>query len=370
MSTLVLAGSGWLGMLACSSSNAPVLNPPPDAADVRTADASGSDVTDAGLGPVNIPISVSEEATTDSMRFSVSIDVGASSLSVQLDTGSSGLRIIQGAVPDSVFTHVTSTAITYSYHSGLVIQGVVAYANVSLGSVHTAAPIPVMLIEEASCIASKPDCGAQGVPLSELTLFGPYKAILGVGMRSSAVSENVGSPIPQLEGEPAFVVMGPAYGGTEGTLRLRPLASQIAGLKTYDLPLLDGGTPLPNGVPAYDDRFGLPACLDDKTSGVDYCVPAELDTGNPPVYIEWPAHGDAGTTELPPGDDIDVTIGPSSSPLEQYSFKVGATPKPGVDEVLVESATGAGFMNLGTVVFFRYDVYFDQAHGVVGFGPH
>jgi hypothetical protein len=65
-----------------------------------------------------------------------------------------------------------------------------------------------------------------------------------------------------------------------------------------------------------------------------------------------------------------VTIGPSNAPLEHYAFTVGSNPTPGIDEVLVESASGEGFMNLGTVVFFHYDVYFDPGKGVVGFGPH
>ena len=145
---------------------------------------------------------------------------------------------------------------------------------------------------------------------------------------------------------------------------------EVAGLAAFQLPPPSDGDALPNGTPAYDDRYGLPACLDDKTSGVDYCVPAELDTGNAPTYIEWPAHGDAGNTELPPGESVQVLIGPPDAGLEQYAFTVAAAPTPGIDEVLVESASGEGFMNLGTAVFLRYDVYFDPQRGVVGFGPH
>jgi hypothetical protein len=176
----------------------------------------------------------------------------------------------------------------------------------------------------------------------------------------------VASPIPQLEGSPAFVVQGATFGGTSATLRLRPGDAQVATMKTFSLPVEDGGAPLPNGVMAYGDRYGLPACVNDTTSGVDYCVPAELDTGNPSVYIEWPGV-DAGETVLPSSTAVQVVIGPSTAPLEEYMFTVGTTPTPGVDEVVVEPATGAPFMNLGTQVFFRYDVYFDPVRGVVGF---
>jgi hypothetical protein len=370
VSSCLFAGATFL---ACSSTpSAPfVPNTMHDASlDAMDASHAADGAPEAGAQSVDVPVTISEEVETESMRFSVPVSIGGTSLMMQLDTGSSGLRIIKGAIPDDAFSRVTATTVSYSYHSGLVIQGVVAYATVALGSLATPAPIPVMLIEEASCIATMPDCGANGVPLSELTLFGPYKAILGVGMRNLAPSGEVGSPIPQFAGEPGFIVMAPVYGGTAGTLRIRPQPSQLAAFKTFDLPELSDGAPLANGVPSYDDRYGLPACLDDQTSGTHYCVGAELDTGNPPVYIEWPAHGDAGTTELPPGEKISLTLGPASAPLAQYSFTVGATPEPGIDEVLVESATGSGFMNVGTLVFFHYDVYLDQAHGLVGLAPH
>jgi hypothetical protein len=358
-----------LGALLGCSSSAPATAVSHDAGADRAGNVPDA-AEDASLAPVDVPIAVSEEAVFDSMRFGVSIDVGSSSLEVQLDTGSSGLRIVEGAVPMSAFERVTTTPVVYSYHSGLIIQGVVAYATITMGgamgSLKTPSPIPVMLIQQASCESTMPECGANGVPISQLTLFGSFKAVLGVGMRSTLIDERVGSPVAQLEGEPSFVVMAPAYGGMTGTLRLNPSASQLAGFKTFELPPLTGGAPLANGVAAFDDRYGLPACVDDETSGTDYCVPAELDTGNPPVYIEWPAHT-GSETELPAGHKIDVTLGKSSAPLEEYSFTIASPPKPGIDEILVETPTGQGFMNLGTAVFFRYDVLFDPVKGVVGF---
>jgi hypothetical protein len=300
------------------------------------------------------------------MSFTLPVQVGSSSLDVLFDTGSSGLRIVQGAVPDTAFASISTTQVTYSYHSGVDITGVVAMANIGIGPLHTPSPIPVMLVQTATCSAS---CGGVGaLPLSDA--FGSIGAILGVGMRCKQGGGQVGSPIAQLAGKPAFVVKAPSYGGTQAAVELFPPAGEVAGLAAFQLPPPSDGDALPNGTPAYDDRYGLPACLDDKTSGVDYCVPAELDTGNAPTYIEWPAHGDAGNTELPPGESVQVLIGPPDAGLEQYAFTVAAAPTPGIDEVLVESASGEGFMNLGTAVFLRYDVYFDPQRGVVGFGPH
>ena len=126
---------------------------------------------------------------------------------------------------------------------------------------------------------------------------------------------------------------------------------------------------LPNGLTAWDDRYGLPACLDDQTSGVSYCLPAELDTGNPPTYVEWPGDTDDSVSVLATGSQIEVTLGPDGG-LGQYGFTVGATPTPGIDAVEIEPASGAGFMNLGTAVFFRFDVLFGPAGGRIGLKPH
>jgi hypothetical protein len=349
---LCVMALGMWGASACSGS-------------VENGDASAGN----GAGTLKVPITITAEDNGE-MSFVVPVRVGSVDLNVLLDTGSSGLRIVAGAVPEGDFERVTTTQVVYSYHSGVIIQGVVAYASVSIGSLGTPAPIPVMIVQQASCTAAKPDCPARGLPPGDFSAFGPYSAILGIGMRSTAVDEQVGSPIAQLEGKPSFIVKAPSYGGTAGTLELAPAASETMSFETLALPLLTDGAQLANGTPAYDDRYGLPACLDDKKSGVGYCVPAELDTDNAPTYIEWPAHGSAPTSELPPGDEVEVTIGPSNAPLEHYAFTVGSNPTPGIDEVLVESASGEGFMNLGTVVFFHYDVYFDPGKGVVGFGPH
>jgi hypothetical protein len=132
---------------------------------------------------------------------------------------------------------------------------------------------------------------------------------------------------------------------------------------------LSGGAALPNGVPAWDDRHGLPASLVDTTSGQSFSLPAELDTGNPPTYVET-STVTSGVSILPPGDQVTVTVGAASAPIGQYGFTVGTVPTPGVDAVEIEPASGAGFMNLGTALFFHYDALFDPSHGIVGLSPH
>lgn len=75
-------------------------------------------------------------------------------------------------------------------------------------------------------------------------------------------------------------------------------------------------------------------------------------------------------TLVPPGDAIEVVIGASGKPLASYGFTIATVPTPGIDEIVVEPALDAPFMNLGTGVFFHEDVFFDPHGGVVGFAPH
>jgi hypothetical protein len=47
-----------------------------------------------------------------------------------LDTGSSGLRVIAGAVPSSALASTTTMPTSNEYHSGVIVDGVVAMATV------------------------------------------------------------------------------------------------------------------------------------------------------------------------------------------------------------------------------------------------
>ena len=313
-----------------------------------------------------VPITIKQSNSNGTMRYSVPIQIGdAPPIDAFFDTGSSGLRILADAVPDSALA-LTTKSVFYSYHSGLLITGVVANAKVSLGSRSTPMPIPLMLVQQVGC--TKP-CDAAGKTPADYTFFGGYKAILGVGMRSSASAEGVGSPIAKLEGHPAFIVHSPDYGGLSGTLELSPADATVASFSSYTLEASSPPAPLPDGTPSWNDR-GIPSCVHDLSAKVDYCIPAELDTGNPPTYIEWPAHTDPTTTTLPSGTAVQVVIGPADTPLGMYGYTVGATPRPGIDEVEIESATGKGFMNLGTAIFFHYDVLVDPQRGIEGLATH
>ena len=63
-----------------------------------------------------------------------------------------------------------------------------------------------------------------------------------------------------------------------------------------------------------------------------------------------------------PGTQAAVTIGT----LGGWNVTVGSPPVPGVDKIVEQAHTGTNLINLGTAVFFRYDVLFDQVRGAIG----
>ncbi len=313
---------------------------------------------------MDVPMTVTEVSSDGSKRFSVPIQIG-DSLPVEalLDTGSSGLVILEGVVPDSAFASVTTTPVVYDYGGGLQLTGVFAYGVVTIGELATPDPIPIVLVTEIGCTSASPDCSGSGQTPADATLFGPYRAILGAGMRNDGT---FGNPIVQLPGHPSFVVQAPAYGGDVGTLRIGPTAQELSTFTTYPLPTTDGGL-LANGTPSWNDDNGLPGCVHDVTSGMDYCEPVFLDCGACPTYIYWPSA--VNDSVFAPGSRLQMTVGPGGAPLGQYAFTVGPVPVPGIDEVELTPST-AGHINVGTAVYFRYDVLWDQTDGLIGLAPH
>jgi hypothetical protein len=335
------------------------------AAVLATTNCGSSVVKNPSTQDVTLNVSTTSSGDT---TFSLPVKIGnGDAIDTVFDTGSSGLRVLANVIPESALDQITDQQVTYSFHNGIELRGVVAYARVTIGTMTTPEAIPIMLIQNVGCTSTDPNCAAAGKSIDDYKEVGPA-AILGVGMRSKPSDGGIGSPIPQFHDHPSFLVHLVDRGATQATLTIGVSKETKAEFKRYQLESLSGGAALQDGTPAYNDR-GIPSCVTDRTNNVSYCVPAELDSGNSDAYIEWPAHTDSTPTIIAAGTDLDVAIGPPESPLYEYELTVGSTPQPGIDLVKIESAPSAPatpYMNLGTSIFFRYDVLFDSYLGVEG----
>ena len=66
-----------------------------------------------------------------------------------------------------------------------------------------------------------------------------------------------------------------------------------------------------------------------------------------------------------------MSVGPAGAPVGQFDVVVSSNPQPGQDLFIVLPSTlGENLINLGTTIFYRYDVYFNQGLGEIGLRAH
>jgi hypothetical protein len=308
------------------------------------------------LEPVLAPSS-SGGTVTDGVRFVINLQLGnAPPIRAYLDTGSSGILVAPDA-PQATLDAIATTQQPFSeaFGSGITTRGVLGSASITIGNRTTASPIGVALVQQLS--------GGSGGSTPLQQFFNGYAALVGIGMRN--FSSSLGNPIVQLPGEPSYVVAAPTFGGTAGNLRIGPTASDVSSYKTLQLSASSGAT-LPNGMAGWADD-AVPLCVEDATSGMQFCAGAILDTGNPGSFIDWPGY--SGPALLAPGSQIDVTAGPQSAPIGGFSMTVSSAPQPGLDAINVGPSSPSS-ISLGTLLFYRLDVLFDQQQGRIGMLPH
>ena len=263
----------------------------------------GCEPTDGG--PTDIPFSLSPIFVAEEdggllpsgVRFGIQFAIGdAGSVSAFLDTGSDCIQILQSALSPAVSAAIVPTGtvpITEMFESGIEATGVVALAPVTFGNLSTPAPIQVFLIQSLACAPGFP-CEASAAPL-EQDIFDGFEAIVGIGLRGSAIAPGLGSPIPQLAGNPSFIVEAPPFGGDAGTLRIAPSPSEVSAFGIAYLQTDVGGVAIAACIPVWDDSQ-VPACVDDNTTATQFCGNGVLDTGAPATLVEW--QGYTGPEEL------------------------------------------------------------------------
>src|SRR4029077_608576 len=120
----------------------------------------------------------------------VTVSVGGGPASqVLVDTGSTGLRVLQSDIgPDVVLTGMTET---YGYSSGNFITGVLGFAPVSFpdasSPLSTTGPIAIQVVTSITCDARNPDCqgwptgqaGVMGVAYDNDQIFNPLAQLPG-----------------------------------------------------------------------------------------------------------------------------------------------------------------------------------------------
>jgi hypothetical protein len=308
------------------------------------------------VAPVMVPVTIQGgQGTATGARPMVEVRIGNSKpVPVLLDTGSTGLQIYAPVVNTAPGAGVTVTsqrdAITYA--GGHRFIGVVARAVIRIGRQATATNVPFGLVEQASCIPSKPACDAAG-GVSQPMKDGAY-GILGIGLnknRQGLFSPILGMPGQRgrtwslhLKGKSGALVLGariPSGPRAAATVQLR-----------------NQGTS--GGHSAWADSQ---VRLCDTVGAIHACVPGLFDSGTYTMQL-WgnplnTAPSDAGTNRVLTGTLVAVSLPGATAPF--WSYRAGVTKSK--DTLTVERSRNTPFVNYGVQAFYAFTIASDETDG-------
>jgi len=312
-------------------------------------------VPGVAMGQARVVVPVSQIVLPDGdIRYSVPVRVGNSvALDALLDTGSTGLRVMRGAMFRGSFTDTGFLSVS-AFAAGDKLTGTVGTADLNIGGLATDGPVPFEIVDTESCASFRPDCGAAKVLAPDYGIGGDgiagqgFQAILGVGLRDAQGAEN---PLEHL-GAKQWILQLPEPGqGGPGSLILNPGWQDLQGFTMFPLKSEGGGV-------WHDPGFAdtLPGCLNDATNGQSVCGQTILDTGAPGMI----AFGGAAAGPMwSAGDAAALVFGGLA---EKFSVDAG----PGTGLLREPKAAGGIDLVAGIAPFFAFDVFYDAAAGRMG----
>ncbi len=325
---------------------------------VFATDAAGDgDAAASGENGQQIALTVTSTAA-DSYAV-VDVAIGADPpFKAVVDTGSSGLRVVQGAVTSASWTAAGIVAPSVVY-GAIEANGEVMTATVKIGGVAIPSPIKVEHITSARCTPGHATCGAANGDVSALRFRGETKAVLGIGMR---VSPGLSHPLAALGKHAQYIVALGAYGATTGNLLVDPGQAELDRFRPNLAHLKPSAALSADGLTGWDDQH-VPFCIN------SFCGEALLEMAGGAARVvlarapDFQAIGVAsGASLIPTGTALREKLINDSA----VSLTVGATPSVGLDAIAVGYATGGTTTSLGILPFFQKDVLYDFAAGTIG----
>lgn len=310
---------------------------------------------------IEIPIKLVEQADHN-LRFSIPITVGGAPVEAMLDTGSGGLRLLAGAVPDGAVAPTGRRSVA-TYGSGVRLIGEAARASIGVGP--ATVELPVEMTRKIECVSEKPRCPASKVEPERYRIGGDarrgegFAAILGIGLRPA----DTPNPLAHI-GDGRWIVELPRPGSAApGRLVLNPTEAEQKGFILHQLPAAARRDAV--GGPAWRDNQ-VPACVLNLDAGTSECAPAMLDTGalgfrfarREDPKPAWPAGVRAAIAFKLDGDrQIEDRFTTNSRPGTRVRYA-----RPTTDDF-------AEGLNAGFYPYFAFDVLYDAKSGQIGLRP-
>ena len=251
-----------------------------------TAAPAEAPISRAAGTPARVEVPISQRRLSDgTTRYSVPVRVGGGrAIEAMLDTGSFGLRVMQRVVLPQRY-QPTTVVRRYHFASGVVLEGMLAKADIAIGDAKTDAPVVIQIVQSVTCGQLKPDCPAAWLDAADYRIGGDglpgegFTAILGLSMRAPPVSSPALNPLDFI-GDRRWIIVLPRPDDTApGKLIINPGADEVEGFQTFPV-LLHPYSDTGSGGKALRESQ-MPGCLDGQTPDQDDCQPVLMDTGAP-----------------------------------------------------------------------------------------
>ena len=218
---------------------------------------------------LGIPVTVHSGTTSSDILVDVTIG-GSGPVTLLVDTGSSGVRVVSGQVAATGWTDTGLAAPSATFGGSLVTGGEIHDRRRHLPRGRRrprrvdGADSPTV-----SCTAADPNCAGKSGDASSIRFGGSAVGLIGIGMRQSAVLSNA---LVALSPSKQYVVSIGPYGSTSGTIWVGPGGAELARFSGNLAALTTTGTTGPGGISGWND-LKVPFCLN------AFCGTTLFDTG-------------------------------------------------------------------------------------------
>ena len=309
----------------------------------------------AAADPPRVEMPIRSVVLSDgTYRYSILIQLGRSQVTVGLDSGSTGLRVLpRGLAEQDILS--AGAGETYQFDSGARFEGEQVRARLSLGGLEGVTTL--QRIQTTGCTRNLPRCPVSRLPPAEYAIQGNglpnegFPGLFGVNMGASRVP----NPLTAL-GVRRWIIDLPRPGETQnGRLILNPTAEEIQEYQRFDL--IFG----PNGSAELHDA--IPGCVSRDGDSAEACGAVVLDTGAPGLRLVNGGLGPRPWADGATGQLIFTDL--AGKPKAGLRFVVGSRQQAAH---LRFDFTGSSqpILYAGVTPYFAFSVLYDADAGQIG----
>ena len=290
-------------------------------------------------------------------RFSISLKVGSTVIEAGLDSGSTGLRILPGALQPAD-AEGTGDSDHYAYGSGTEFIGETGKGSLAVGD--ASGTISLQLIKSKDCVNGIPNCPASKIPMERFGIQGDgipgagFKAIFGVNMAEAEIN-NLLAAI----GVKRWIIELPRTPTDTGRLVLNPDEDEIKNFVM--LPILDTYRSQRGGL-----HDAVTGCLVNQVSKVNVCGALMMDTGAPGIMV---TNGGLGGESWPDGTPAALGFYDGRTPRAIESLTIGLREHASRLTFNHEEKMRGVVIYAGLSPYFAFDVLYDPQNRAIGLKP-